>query len=103
MFDPSQVGSIFLWLELGRVSHLWFRFGKFSPKNDKFFSLRIKKICSGRVKGRLASHLLRVKSKLGSGQGPSLDFILQVIDYSYTCPSVDFATFLSQTLFENNK
>jgi len=26
IFDLGQVESIFLWLELGRVSHLWFGF-----------------------------------------------------------------------------
>jgi len=58
---------------LGRVSHLWFgfEFGKFPLKMSTFsiFSLWSE---STRVEGRWASYLLRVKSKLGSGQGPSL-------------------------------
>jgi len=66
----------------GRVSHLWFglEFGKFPIKMSifQFFSLRVKKKLlrvgseSTRVKAGSASYLLRVKSKLGSGQGPSL-------------------------------
>jgi len=66
----------------GRVSHLWFglEFGKFPLKTSNFsiFSLRVKKKLlrvgseSTQVKARSASYLLRVKSKLGSGQGPSL-------------------------------
>jgi len=66
----------------GRVSNLWFGFGlgKFSLKmsNFKIFFhsgqknyLRVgSKITQ--VKGRSASYLLRVKSKLGSGHGLSL-------------------------------
>jgi len=89
---PSQkfltgVGSIFChlgWIGLSPpyMVLVW----KISPKNVKFsiFPLWVKKISSGwvkkyRVKGGLASYLLRVKSKLGSGQGPSLveiDFII---------------------------
>jgi len=67
----------------GRVSHLWFGFGfgKFLLKMSNcsiFLLLGQKKPFSGRVKntrvkGRSASYLLRVKSKLRSGQGPSLD------------------------------
>jgi len=53
------------------------------PKNIKFFNFfpfGLKKIPSvqsknTRVKGGLASYLLRVKSKLGSGQSPSLGLI----------------------------
>jgi len=80
IFDPGRVN--FLWLESGRVSHLWFesRFGKFPLKISNFsifFPSGQKKLLrvgseSTRVKAWLASYLLRVKSKLGSGQGPSL-------------------------------
>jgi len=59
-----------------RVSHLWFRFGfgKFPLKIRKrlFFSFWVNKISSGRVKAASASYLLRVKSLVGLGQGPSL-------------------------------
>jgi len=65
-----------------RVSHLWFgfEFGKFTLKMSNFsiFSLRVQKKSlrfgseSTRVEGGSASYLLWVKSKLGSGQGPSL-------------------------------
>jgi len=51
---------------------------KISPKNVNFFPSDQKKFLgvgfkSTRVKGGLASYLLRVKSKLGSGQGPPLE------------------------------
>jgi len=72
----------FFELGLGRVSHLWFgfEFGKFSLKTSNFstFSLQVKKNLFGlgqKVPGSKASwpnYLLRVKRKLGSGQGPSL-------------------------------
>jgi len=75
-FDLGRVN--FLWFRSGRVSHLWI--WKISPKNVKFsifFPLVQKKSLrvgfeSTRVKGWSASYLLRVKRKLGSGQGPSL-------------------------------
>jgi len=59
---------------------VWVRIWKISPKNGEFsifFSLGQKKLLrvgseSTWVKAGLASYLLRVKSKLGSGQGPSL-------------------------------
>jgi len=76
-------GQNFLtWVGSGRVSHLWFEFEfeKFPPKNVKFFTFfpfGLKKFLrvgskSTRVKGGSASYLRRVKSKLGSGQDPSL-------------------------------
>jgi len=66
------------------VSHLWFGFGKFPLKMSNFsifFPLEKKKSLrvgskSIRVKGWSASYLLRVKSKLASGQGPSLESYL---------------------------
>jgi len=78
IFDPGWVN--FLWLGSGRVSHLWFglEFGKFPLKMSNFsiFFPSGQKNCfrleSTRVKAGSASYLLRVKSKLGSGQGPSL-------------------------------
>jgi len=71
----GQVGS-------GRVSHLWFgfEFGKFPLKMSNFSiflpfgskkSLQVGSE-STRVGGGSASYLLWVKSKLRSGQGPSL-------------------------------
>jgi len=67
-------------VRLGQPFMVWVWIWKISPKNVKFFNffpLGSKKISSGRVRstrveGELASYLLRVKSKLGSGQGPSL-------------------------------
>jgi len=66
-FDPGWVGSIFC--SLGRVSHLWFRFefGKFPLKTSHRVWSK-----STWVKIGSAFYLLRVKSKFGSGQGPSL-------------------------------
>jgi len=63
---------------VARVGNLWV--WKISPKNPKKFNLfssghkksRRFGSKSTRVKDRLASYLLRVKSMLGSGQGPSL-------------------------------
>jgi len=74
-FFVARVGS-------GQVSHLWFglEFGKFPLKTSNFSiffpsdqkkSLRVGSE-STRVKAGSASYLLWVKSKLGSGQGPSL-------------------------------
>jgi len=70
-FFVVRVGS-------GRVSHLWFglEFGKFQLKTSNFsifFPSVQKKLLrvgseSTRVKAGLASYLLRVKSKLGSGR-----------------------------------
>jgi len=76
----TQVGSGQFFV--ARVSHLWFGFGfgKFQLKMSNFsiFSPSGQKISlrvgskSTRIKDRSASYLLRVKSKLWSGQGPSL-------------------------------
>jgi len=69
----TRVGLIFC--GSGRVSHLWFglKFRKFPLKMSNFsiFSLRVGSK-STRVKSGSAFYLMRVKSKLGSGQGPSL-------------------------------
>jgi len=79
-FDQGWVGSIFC--GSGWVSHLWlgFEFGKFPLKMSNFSifcpSGQKKSLRAGskssQVKGRSAPYLLRVKVKLGSGQGPSL-------------------------------
>jgi len=78
---PSQkvltlVGSHQFFVAQGRVSLSWFgfEFGKFPLKmlnflGQKIFWVRTK---STLVKGRSTSYLLRVKSKLGSGQVLSL-------------------------------
>jgi len=68
IFDPGWVGS-------DHPSMVWVR--KIFPKIVKFFNFFTfgsKKISSKstRVKGGSASYLLWIKSKLGSGQGPSL-------------------------------
>jgi len=83
IFDLGRVGSIFCgsgWVGLGQTYMVWVWIWKMSPKNVKFsiffpsgqkISLRIGSE-STRVEGGSASYLLQVKSKLGSGQGPSL-------------------------------
>jgi len=62
----------------GQPFMVWVRFGKFTLKmsNFQFFSLRVKKNCfgSGRKVPGSKPYLLRVKSKLGLGQGPSLQY-----------------------------
>jgi len=78
----SSDGSGSKFFDPCRVSHLWFglEFGKFPLKMSNFsifFPSGQKKLLrvgseSTRVKAGLASYLLRVKSKLGSSQGPSL-------------------------------
>jgi len=83
-FNPGQVGSIIC--GLGWVSHLWFgfEFWKFPLKTSNFsifFPSGQKKLLwvgseSTQVEAGLASYLLWVKSKLGSGQGPSLPWPL---------------------------
>jgi len=81
-FDPRWVN--FLWLWSGRVWSgqpfmVWVWIWKISPENVKFFNFfpfRSKKISLGWVRKypgqRRVSILLRVKSMLGLGQGPSL-------------------------------
>jgi len=78
----SSDGSGSKFFDPGRVSHLWFglEFRKFPQKTSNFsilFPSGQKKLLwvgseSTRVKAASASYLLRVKHKLGSGQGPSL-------------------------------
>jgi len=79
----THVRSIFVALvRSGWVSHLWFGFGfgkcplKMSNFSIFFPSDQKKSLGIGSkstwVKGGLASYLLQVKSKLVSGQGPSL-------------------------------
>jgi len=81
----TQFRSIFCGSgQSGQVSLLWLEFGfkKFPLKTSNFStffssgqkkSLRVRSK-SIRVKDRSASHLLRVKSKLRLGQGPSLSY-----------------------------
>jgi len=78
-----ESGQFFVaWVGSGRVSHLWFGFelGKFLQKMSNFSiffpsdqkkSLRVGPK-STQVKGGSAPYLLQVKSKLGLGQGSSL-------------------------------
>jgi len=83
IFDPGWVGSIFCGscqFGLGQQLMVWVWISKISLKNVKlfnFFPFGSKKYLwvgskSTWVEGGLASYLLRVKSKLGLGQGPSL-------------------------------
>jgi len=77
-FDPSLAGSTFL-LRLGLSSLIlvW----KISPKNTKFFKFfpsdQKKSLWAGskstQVIDRSTPFLLRIKSMLGLGQGPSLE------------------------------
>jgi len=80
--------SQFLLLWLVRVTHLWLKFGfaKFPLKIPNFpiFSLWSKKSLWVRskstwVRDRSASYLLRVKSMLGSEQGPISSEIIKLI------------------------
>jgi len=72
----GQVNFFAAWAGSRQPSLFWVRVWKIPPKNPKifnFFSFGSKK--SLRVGSKLdgfASYLLRVKSMLGSGQGPSL-------------------------------
>jgi len=88
-FDPDWVGSIFCGSgQVGSaVNGLSLNLENFPIKCQIFqlFPFGSKKSLqveskSTRVKGRLASYLLQVKSKLGSGQGPSLVLVLFFID-----------------------
>jgi len=94
----TQIRSGQFFCDLGWVSHLWFGFGlgKFHLKMSIFliFSLWVKKNLFGWVKGRWASYLLRIKSMLRSGQGPSLSE-LDVMNHS-------FKAFFILMLFYNN-
>jgi len=94
-FDPGRVN--FLWLGLGQPFIIWVWIWKISPKNVKFFnfSLRSKKISSGRKVPGSTSYLLRVKSKLGSGQGLSL---VDTADYYYPDWGCLFVFFCNQGL-----
>jgi len=81
--EKSSDGSGSKIFDLGQVSHLWFglRFVKFPLKvsNLSIFcpSGQKKSLWVGsestQVEGGLASYLLLVKSKLGLGQGPSIE------------------------------
>jgi len=69
----TRVGSgqpFMVWLEFGKFPLKMSNFSIFSPSGQKKL-LRVG-LESTRVKAGSASYLLRVKSKLGSGQGPSL-------------------------------
>jgi len=78
VMGPGRVN--FLWLGLGRVSHLWFgsEFGKFSLKRQifHFFSLWVKKNLFGASRkvprSKPGQPLIYCRSKVSSGQGPSL-------------------------------
>jgi len=81
------------WVESGWVSHLWFgfEFQKISlkmPNFSIFFPSDQKNLLgvgseSTRVNAGSASYLLRVKSKLGLGQGPSLTINLALVNNFY--------------------
>jgi len=66
------------WPGSGQPSVVWVWVWKISPKNPWFFNFcpsgqkSVVGSKSTRVRARLASYLLRVKSMFGSGQGPTL-------------------------------
>jgi len=74
LFISDGSRSKFLWLGLGRVSHLWFgfEFEKFPQKMSNFLiffpSGQKNLFGSGQKVPGLASYLLRLKSNLGSGR-----------------------------------
>jgi len=73
IFYPGWVNFLLLgWVGSGQPSLVWV--WKISSKNTTIFNFfpSNKKSKSNWVKGGSASYLLRVKSMLGSGQGPSL-------------------------------
>jgi len=77
-----KIATMWWWVRVnfsGRVSYLWFGFGKFPLKipNFSIFTLGVKKtsldwVKNFHVKDKSASYLLQFRSMLGSGQGPSL-------------------------------
>jgi len=86
LFDRGQVGSIFLLLGSGQVSHLWFEsgIGKFPLKVPNFSILPFgsKKISSGWVKKYPGQRRIGVLftagqkyAQAGLGQGPSLAWL----------------------------
>jgi len=78
-------------VESGQPFMVWVWILKISPKNVKFFNFFLsgqKKLLwvgweSTRVEAGLASYLLQVKCKLGSGQGPSLLSRVRAISSHY--------------------
>jgi len=79
IFDPGWIGSIFCgsgWVGWGQTFIVWVWILKISPKNVKFFNFfpsgQKKSLWVGSESTRVGLYLLRVKSKLPSGQGPSL-------------------------------
>jgi len=69
---PGRVSQFMVWVWIWKISPKMSNFAIFSPSDQKKFLQDGLK--STRVEGGSASHLLRVKSKLGSGQGPSLSY-----------------------------
>jgi len=69
-FDPGRVSHLLFGLELGKFPLKMSNFSIFFPSGQK--KLLWVGSESTRVKAGSASYLLRVKSNLGSGQGPSL-------------------------------
>jgi len=73
MFDPSQVGSIFLWLELGRAIY-GFGLENFPLKMTNFFPFESKK--SVRVGSKAGWPLIYYGSKVSSGRAKAHLWIL---------------------------
>jgi len=93
----TRVGS-------GQPFMVWVRIRKISPKNVKFFNFFTfgskKSLWVGsestQVKAGSASYLLQVKSKLGSGQGPSL------VPRQFLNSFIQLFALLTQTLYVHN-
>jgi len=94
-FWPGSGRVNYLWLGSGQPIMVWVWNTKIYPKNVKFFNffpLSQKKLLrvgseSTRVEAGSASYLLRIKSKLGSGQGPSLVLWNKSVSIQPSCPS----------------
>jgi len=71
-------GEKFLTRVGSAIYGLGLEFGKFPLKMSNFSKLLQVGSESTRVKAGSASYLLRVKSKLGSGRGPSLVYSYQI-------------------------
>jgi len=85
------------WVESGQPSMVWVR--KISPINVKFFNILPYGSKSTWVKGGLASYLLRVKSKVGSGpiSSPNPSLISNRLKLPWTaCWSFSLATPLTK-------
>jgi len=90
-FFAARVGA-------GQPFMVWVWIWKISPKNVNLGRQNLFGSESTRVEGGPASYLLRVKSKLGLGQGPSLvlsKVLITTQPWKPHCPKVSKTTLLS--------